>query len=158
MTTEPSYFLPSGSRFAFFLVLFTLLRLIPRMRSAVIGALATMDSLQLRGGRKLDPNAVAEFKRAYITFRVALNSLADFALGTKVLRYHLRPKLHQMGHVVYHYLPKNPRYFQCYADEDMVARMKRVAVASHPLHVSRLAMLRYIINVCMKWAGDGATV
>ena len=126
----------------------------PRMRSALIGSLAVMDSLQLRFKRVLDANAHREFTRAYLCFRVSLNGLADHALQTKCLRYHMRPKVHMMGHVVYHFLPHNPRYFQCYTDEDMVARLKRIASSCHPLHCSRLSMLRYIIHVCMKWSGE----
>ena len=126
----------------------------PRMRSALIGSLAVMDSLQLRFGRVLDANAHREFTRAYLCFRVSLNGLADHALQAKRLRYHMRPKVHMMGHVVYHFLPWNPRYYQCYTDEDMVARLKRVASSCHPLHCSRLSMLRYIIHVCMNWSGE----
>ena len=125
-----------------------------RLRLGLIGALAAMESLMLKHGRKLTANAVKEFERAYIVFRFALNELAADALQKGQLRYHVRPKLHQMGHTVYHFLPKNPRYYMCYADEDMVSRAKNVAAVSHPLHCSRLSMLRYIIHVCMKWSGE----
>ena len=46
----------------------------------------------------------------------------------------------------------------CFLDEDFIARVKNVASVSHPLHTSRLAMLRYIIHACMAWAGEGSTV
>ena len=123
----------------------------PRLRVGLIGGLAAMESLQLRHGRYFDPSGCNEFIRAYLVYRSALNSLHEHALQVKEMRYHMRPKCHQLGHLVFHFLPKNGRYSSCYADEDFVARTKRVAIVSHPLHVSRLALLRYTIHVCMMW-------
>lgn len=70
------------------------------------------------------------------------------------MRYHWRPKCHMLGHLTFHFLPRNPRYYMCYADEDFIARSKRVAEKSHPLHMSRLALLRYTIHACMLWHGE----
>lgn len=113
-----------------------------------------MESLQLRNGRWMDENSANEFRVAYLCFRAALNELHIAALQGRELRYHLRPKDHQMGHLVFHFLPRNPRYSTCYMDEDFVNKTKQVAVVSHPLHVSRLALLRYTIHVCMMWHGE----
>lgn len=129
-----------------------------RYRCGLIGGLATMESLMLRSGRYFSAAVVNEFERAYLCYRVSLNELALHAVGAKQLRYHMRPKIHQLGHIVYHFLPRNPKYYSCYLDEDMVARVKRVATVAPPLHTSRLAMQRYIIHVCMAWGGSGSTV
>ena len=69
-----------------------------------------METLILRGGRKLTPEATCEFKRAYCVYRSALNTLADLAVQKKEAKYHMRPKVHFMGHTVWHYLRRNPKY------------------------------------------------
>ena len=129
-----------------------------RLRCGLIGGLASMESLLLRHGRWFSPNATAEFEKAYLCYRAALNQLAEHAGSVGELRFHMRPKCHMLGHIVYHFLPRNPRYYSCFLDEDFVYRVKNVAQVAHPLHTSRLAMQRYIIHVCMAWAGDGSTV
>ena len=129
-----------------------------RLRCGLIGGLACMESLLWLHGRWFSPNASAEFERAYLCYRSAINQLAEHACSHGRLRYHMRPKIHMLGHIAYHFLPRNPRYFMCFLDEDFIARVKSVASVSHPLHTSRLAMLRYIIHACMAWAGEGSTV
>lgn len=129
-----------------------------RLRCGLIGGLASMESLLLRNGRWFSANSTAEFEKAYLCYRAALNQLAEHAGSVGELRYHMRPKIHMLGHIVYHFLPRNPKYYSCFLDEDFVYRVKNVAQVAHPLHTSRLAMQRYIIHVCMQWAGDGSTV
>lgn len=124
-----------------------------RWRAGCIGGLATMESVMLNNGRWLEPEAEKEFKCGYLMFRACFNHLADRALAQQEVKYHHRPKLHQLGHLVYHFLPRNPRYFANYADEDAVARSKRLAAVAHPVHTSRLTLQRYIIQVCLRFAG-----
>ena len=120
---------------------------------AVVSALAAMESLMLRGSRWLTRDAHTEFTHAYLVLRASLNALADHACSVGLARYHMRPKVHMLSHVVWNFLPRNPRYFSCYVDEDFVARSKRVAEVSHPPHASRLALQRYLIEACMRFAG-----
>ena len=124
-----------------------------RWMCGLMGALATMEVLMLKHGRMLPPYVECEFKRAYNVYRSALNSLADRAIARREARYHIRPKLHFLGHLVYHYLPRNPRYFMNYADEDFVARTKRIAERSHPAHMSRLTLLRYTLHLSLRYSG-----
>lgn len=127
------------------------------MRAACIGGLAAMEELQLRYGRRFAPAIADEFKRSYLIFRASLNVLADHALSVRVVRYHMRPKLHQLGHLAMQFAPRsNPRYFHVYNDENMVGLIKKISEISHPVYVSRLAMQRYILHVCMLWAGEDA--
>ena len=120
----------------------------------LIGALATMETLMLRHGKYLTPFAVCEFRRAYCIYRSALNCLADRACSRQEVRYHFRPKVHFLGHLVWHFLPANPRYYHNYSDEDFIARSKRIAERSHPVHMSRLTLLRYIIHACLRFSGE----
>ena len=114
-----------------------------------------MESVMLNHGRWLGPDADCSFKCAYLVFRACLNNLADRAIARNEVKYHQRPKLHQLGHLVYQFLPRNPRYYANYSDEDAVARSKRLAVIAHPVHTSRLTLQRYIIQVCLRYADDG---
>ena len=109
--------------------------------------------LMLKHGRYLGPFAVCEFRRAYCVYRSALNCLADRAISLKLVRYHFRPKLHFLGHLVWNYLPANPRYYMNYSD-DFIARTKRIAERSHPGHMSRLTLLRYIIHASLRFSGE----
>ena len=125
-----------------------------RYWSGLVGGLATMEHVMLVGARKLTPYSTLEFQRAYCVFRAAQSELATRAMAKGEAKYHVRPKLHQLGHVTWHWLPKNPRYYQVYCDEDFVARTKRVAEKSHPAHMSRLTLFRYILQFCLRVAGD----
>ena len=125
-----------------------------RWQRGLIGGLATMESICLKGSRWLTSDACSEFRMAYCVYRASLNSLAQWAIEKNLVRYHVRPKCHQLGHLAWHYLPRNPRYMQCYADEDFISRTKRVAEKSHPVHMSRLTMFRYILQICLKFSGE----
>ena len=118
-----------------------------------MGGLATMEVIMLQGGRILSPEATQEFRRGYTVYRCALNALADLAASKKRAIYHVRPKLHQLSHLVWNHVPRNPRYYACYLDEDLISRTKRVAERSHPLFMSRLTMFRYTLHACMRF-GD----
>ena len=125
-----------------------------RWRRGLIGGLAAMESICLKGSRWLTSDACSEFRMAYCVYRASLNSLAQWAIEKNLVRYHVRPKCHQLGHLTWHFLPRNPRYMQCYADEDFISRTKRVAERSHPVHMSRLTMFRYILQICLKFSGE----
>ena len=125
-----------------------------RWRRGLIGALAAMESLMLTSSRVFSHATTMEFQRSYVVFRTCLNKLATHAYEKKLLRYHFRPKLHQLGHLVYHFLPKNPRYYSCYVDEDFVSRTKQLALKCHPLFVSQQVCFRYSLRMCLSWAGQ----
>lgn len=113
-----------------------------------------MESLMLTSSRVFSHATTMEFQRSYVVFRTCLNKLATHAYEKKLLRYHFRPKLHQLGHLVYHFLPKNPRYYSCYVDEDFVSRTKQLALKCHPLFVSQQVCFRYSLRMCLSWAGQ----
>ena len=119
----------------------------------MIGGLACLESLQLRSGRWMSPETCREYQQGYLVFRASLNLLAQKALERGVQRYRLRPKLHQMGHLCVHFLPKNPRYLSCYQDEDFVFRAKALAVKCNPTFVSQQAMYRYCVYLSLLYSG-----
>ena len=124
-----------------------------RWRAGLVGAMATMEFVTLNGDRWLTHEAAQEFLCAYVVFRATLNNLSARAISLGEVRYHLRPKLHQLSHLVFNHLPRNPRYFANYADEDAVSRSKRLACVAHPVHTSRLTLQRYIIQICLRYSG-----
>lgn len=112
-----------------------------------------MESLCLRSGRWMSPAVCDEMKRSYLVLRTCLNSLACRAFDESVLRYHVRPKLHFLGHLVYHYQPRNPRHMACFLDEDFVARTKRLAESCHPVYMSQQVTFRYALHLSLKMSG-----
>ena len=100
-----------------------------------MGGLATMELVMLKHGRMLSHYGACEFRRAYMVFRCALNLLAERAIAMRLARYHMRPKVHQLGHLVYQFLPKNPE-------------------KTHPRHMSKLTLHRYVINICLRFSGE----
>ena len=123
----------------------------PRWRRGLMGGLAAMEDLCLSSERWMTPSACKSFERSYLIFRTCLNNLARRAYDLSVLRYHIRPKLHFLGHLVYHFLPKNPRHMACFLDEDFVARSKRLALKCHPVYMSQQVIFRYSVHICLKW-------
>ena len=125
-----------------------------RWRSGLVGALATMESVQLNNGRVLSEDSYRQFVVASCTFRACFNNLANWSISQNSVKYHVRPKLHQLSHLTWHFAKRiNPRYCSNYLDEDFIARTKRVAEKSHPVHTSRLSLLRYTIHVGLRWSG-----
>ena len=121
-----------------------------RLWCGLIGGLATMEHLLVAHGRLFSQTTCCEFRRAYCVYRFCLNSLAEIAATKQEMKYHFRPKVHQLGHLVWHWLPKNPRYFMNYGGEDLIARSKRLAEKTHPAHMSKLTLFRYVLQCCLK--------
>ena len=105
----------------------------------------------VREPRIMSPQACAEYSASYLVYRVSLNCLASMALEEGNSRYILRPKVHQLGHLVHHYSPFNGRYMSNYLDEDFVGWTKGVAERTDPLHMPMHVCMRYSIALCLKW-------
>ena len=85
--------------------------------------------------------------------------LANEALENDRYLWKLQPQMHMITHMAYDMSPEaNPRRVQCYADEDMVGRFKKLVVACHSLTAGRRAVLRYIILVGLRWWSRLATL
>ena len=113
-----------------------------------------MEELCLKEPGTMSATAAIEFRKAYVTFRAAMNYLAEQAIQSHQCRYLLRPKIHQLSHICLHFIPQNPRYFQNYLDEDFVNLSKRLAEKSHPLFMSLHVVQRYCISVTLRWNGN----
>jgi len=89
---------------------------------------------------------IQETLRAGNTFLKSAIMLADLALTNLVLRWKHRPKLHylhhQVGEVKFGF---NPRFFNCFIDEDFVGKMSSLASKTHKTTTAYRTMLRYMI-------------
>ena len=80
------------------------------------------------------------------------NALAAEAAASDRCVWRLRPKLHACTHIGYDHGGTNPRRVHCYADEDMVGKMKRVYLRCHACTAPQRALQRYAILVGKRWA------
>ena len=124
---------------------------VPRYQAALLGSLACMETIMNSQPRVMDHDSCSDFKKAYLTYRSSLNWLAMQSIQASRCRYRLRPKCHQPAHLVYSYLPLNPRKFANYLDEDFIFKTKKVAEKAHPLWMPTHVAMKYSIAVCLRW-------
>ena len=84
---------------------------------------------------------------------MCLNWLCTDALGRDKFSWHLIPKCHMATHIAFDFAASgvNPRRTTCYADEDMVGRVKKIVSRCHGGSASRRALQRYAILVGTRW-------
>lgn len=124
------------------------------LRAGAAGGLAWIERACVQGKRILAETVCADMKRNYIIYRSAYNQLAQWALQHQLFRYHLRPKQHQFEHLIFDFLPRNPRYLSNYADEDLIRRTKTQAKTTHPAYMSQQVLSRYCMAATLKWSGN----
>lgn len=57
-----------------------------------------------------------------------------------------------MDHICYDMAARiNPLWIACYGDEDLVGKVKAMAVEANPRNMSLQVMRRYIAYVCVRW-------
>ena len=113
-----------------------------------------MESVQLLNGRYLGDDACAKLQQAYYLYRACFDRLASRSLSLGSTRWTARPKQHQLEHLVLDFacvLRTNPRHDANYMGEDAVRRAKILAVSSHPLYVSRHVLLKYALQVSLRY-------
>ena len=80
------------------------------------------------------------------------NTLNADAIACDSLFWHQVPKNHMCTHMVFDLaVVANPRIAHCYADEDLVGKMKRIMARCHGATAGRTGMLRYTILACTRW-------
>ena len=81
--------------------------------------------------------------------------MANRALIDEVMRWPLRPKQHQFEHLVFDFgVWVNPRHFSCMLDEDLIGRLKKITVHTHPKTMSVRALEHYAICAASVWVGN----
>lgn len=54
---------------------------------------------------------------------------------------------------IYDFNMKNLRYMSNYLDEDMVRRVKKIALSANPRYLAKHVVFRYAICATLKWCG-----
>ena len=59
----------------------------------------------------------------------------------------LTPKFHLLLHLVEWQIPRwgNPRFYWCYADEDMIGQIMEVAKSCHPSSMAEVALFKFAV-------------
>ena len=147
----------------------------PRLMLGVVLALAGMEEIMCQHGllglqysaftiygncqtnyqewlrRWLPDGACAEFRRLYYIYRAGYNRLSLSAAEASKCRYPQRPKNHHWEHLTLDTLPRNPRYMHNYQSEDMVKKIKALAIGSHPAYLSKHVALKYVLQCGLRW-------
>ena len=121
------------------------------VRCTMYTALVVFETTCADHGRFLTLEAVQAVETSA---EVALNCMgwlhkhSDRAAGL----YHVVPKGHMMTHLAYDSAAKtNPRRCQCYSDEDLMGKVKRILTHCHGSSASIRALSRYKIWICLRW-------
>ncbi|CAL1148367.1 unnamed protein product [Cladocopium goreaui] len=84
--------------------------------------------------------------------RLRLAGLAREALEMEILVYKIRPKYHQLDHLVIDQsMYCNPMATSTYDDEDFVGKTKKMAQMCQPLYLGYQCLERYAAYVCCRW-------
>ena len=107
--------------------------------SAILGivqgvacGLAEMETICLQSSSCFIESAGKRFQESYLCFRSAVNHMADIAISKSLPRWRMRPKIHYLEHATFDFNGKKLRFMSNYLDEDMIRRVKRMAVAATP--------------------------
>lgn len=85
-------------------------------------------------------------------FHVSVNWFATDALQKGVLLWKVRPKTHQLDHLVLDQARRcNPLWVASYSDEDYVGKVKTMAVRAVPNGLCFQVLQRYCAFVCIRW-------
>ena len=125
----------------------------PRYRAGVASGLCEMETICLNGTRRLTEVEWQKLEEGYLCYRAAANHLADLAIAQGLPRWHTRPKCHYLEHAIYDFDRKNLRYMSNYLDEDMIRRVKRMALAANPRCVAKHVVYRYGVAATLRWSG-----
>lgn len=120
-------------------------------RAAFFECMARADEVMRAHGRFLPASAGEELAAHVEDALLAYNALAVSAFRAGARRWPMKPKLHALTHIAYDNCGVNPRAVHCYADEDMVGRVKRVYVRCHAGTAPSRSLERYTIHTSLRW-------
>jgi hypothetical protein len=119
------------------------------MRAALLVSFVEADLIMRRGGRILSSADSLSLQSSVRDALISYNALSVVFEADNL--YHCVPKMHMSIHMVSDQGRINPRWVQCYPDEDMVGRMKLVYSGTHGLTAPLRSLQRYIILVGLRW-------
>jgi hypothetical protein len=122
-----------------------------QVRAQLFEAFVKVDETCRDGGRHLLPAAADALAAAMEHALLMYNALAANAFEQGRQLWKFIPKHHALTHIAYDGHGTNPRAVHCYADEDMVGRMKKIYVKCHGRTAPFRSIQRYIILVGQRW-------
>ena len=123
------------------------------VRLAMMVAVSEFEEILQRNDRWLVAADKALAADHMETALVHMNLLCNEAVEKDIFRWHLTPKSHMAAHLAYDFAADgvNPRRVTCYAEGDMVGRMKRIISKCHGKTAGRTCLDRYAILVGTRW-------
>lgn len=96
----------------------------------------------------LSAEARDELKQLGLRFSDLYNEFAAEAFVARIRMWKGSPKLHMFQHLCEWQGPEmgNPRYFWCYADEDMVGKMIKTAQSCHPKTLCLMTLWKWLLG------------
>ena len=123
-----------------------------RLRAAVFVGLNELRKAYSRAGPILSTDICAKAEKFNEMYHSSLNALANESIAQQKLLWKIRPKFHQLDHLVLDCAPlSNPLRVANYQEEDMVGRMKRMALACHPANLGHSVLERWSWHVALRW-------
>ena len=114
---------------------------------------AAGDVVMRGAGKFLDRDQRAALINHFENALLAYNALAVESASNNEKLYLIIPKHHALVHIAIDF-GLNPRRTQCYLDEDMVGRCKRLYNSCNAASASLRVLQRYFIMVGLRWANE----
>jgi len=123
------------------------------IRLAMFSSFARFEDVCDDYGRFLPAPAREELAKSMESALLCMNALSSEALSAKEYRWHIVPKCHMATHLAFDFAATgvNPRRVTCYADEDMVGRVKKIVERCHGSTAPVTSLHRYSILVGTRW-------
>ena len=122
------------------------------LRLALLHSAVTFEDIYRDSDRIIPEAALNRAQEATENFLTCLNALGAEAVRNDSVLWHITPKAHMVSHMYLDFAPQaNPRKTQCYSDEDMVGKMKRIISRCHGLSAAAMGLLRYAILAGTRW-------
>ena len=122
------------------------------LRAGLFDNFLRLDVLTRRAPRTPSLEEAEAMADACESMLCTYNALAVAAALRHELLYKIIPKHHMCTHIFYDMAPHaNPRRVHCYADEDMVGKVKKLVNACHGKAACVKAILRYGILIGLRW-------
>ncbi|CAE7256113.1 unnamed protein product [Symbiodinium sp. CCMP2592] len=123
-----------------------------KLRAALFLGLGTMRKILTSAGFYLNAEELKELEYYNSMYHSALNALATEATHHGQLLWKVRPKGHQLDHLCLDAaVLMNPIQTSAYSEEDLVGRMKRLALQCHPRRLGLTVLQRYCWYCCVRW-------
>ncbi len=121
------------------------------MRWGLFWHLCSADHVMRRGRRHLRPAEHDQLQRRVESALQCYGWLSGRARTMGIPLWRLIPKHHAMTHIGFDTKGVNPRHVQCYMDEDMVGKMKRLYIKCHAQSAPRRSLERYVLGQAARW-------